>query len=68
MATKRLVHISNNNTVKDNDKVQTEEHGLVTVKSIMQPRKKRGSGRVRVQLPDGRTVDVHPGHVRGKWI
>ena len=66
--TRKLVHSVSNVTIKDNETINSDDHGDVKVKSILQPRKKRGSGRVRVTLPDGRTVDVHPGHVKGKWV
>ena len=68
MAAKKLVHKHNSTSVKDNDHVDTEEFGQVIVKSIMQPRKKHGSGRVRVTLPDGRVVDLPPGAVKAKWV
>ena len=65
---KELVHLHNRVLVTINEKINTDELGEVTVVGFAQPHRLNGSGKVIVILPDGRTVDLHPGAVKATWV
>ena len=64
----KLVYKDTGVSVKRNDVINTIHLGQVFVKSVYSPRKKKGSGKIKLILVDGRIADYTPSDIGANWI